>query len=229
MGRQYYPGHRQKGDIYIIKPRYSQYWEKDNLDTLRTLAALRRAGLSPEFLLAEQILSEPLPAKARLFYLPETFKYEDPKVLERVLASGKPIFFGLNQSEPYTPDKKPCPPLYGLLGLKRMDGTMGFKSPQFREVQVSFAGKLFPVTSNFPHPNFQSNNSENLVVATYRSPWSHPSKVLPLVWDDSRLIFLAASDYQILFTECRNHLQWSFIADLICKNLLSKFSSCANY
>ncbi len=207
--------------LMVVKPRYSQFVKPYSSDCLLTTAALRRAGLDPEFLLAEQVLSRPLPARARIFYLPETFKFEDPEVTAKLLASGKPIFFGLYQSEPSSPDQRPRSPLYTLLRLARTDLD---HSPQFDnllEFQVSWRDKPFQVALTYLRPQFRPPENQNLVVATYQDPQVHPNQALPLVWSDGRLVFFTSSDEQQLLAESQMKVPAAgFIASLLATYLL---------
>jgi hypothetical protein len=184
--------------LYVIKPRYSQFWEKDDDRSLSALAALRRAGLNPDFLLAEQVLSEPLPPKAGLFYLPETYKYEAPKVLEKLRASGKPIFFGLGPSEPFTPDKKPLPPLYEALQVKKAGPPFEEGAGVPQDVVATLGNSTYKLHLGLPSPPPRWNYPPELAVATFREAADRSSKDSPLAFSDGRLLFLAASDYGLL-------------------------------
>jgi hypothetical protein len=222
LGAETYPYRPLGRGLMVVKPRYSQFLESFNNDCLRTVSALRHVGLDPEFLLAEEVLTRPLPTRARVFYLPETFKYENTDVIEKLLASGKPLFFGLNQAELSSPDKRSRSPLYELLSLKRTDSPFDPRLMNLREVHASWCGKNFQVAITYPRPHFQTGGDNNLVVATYQDPQVHPNKALPLVWSDGRLIFLASSDCQILLAENKKEPPEGFVASLLAKYLLPK-------
>jgi hypothetical protein len=211
-GAQYFSQPRPQGSgLYVVKPRYSQYWERDDGQTIKTLAALWRAGLNPEFLLVEQILTQALPAQAKVYYLPETFKYESPQVLQKLQASGKPIFFGLGAAEPFTPDKKPLPSLYDPLDIKKASPAGKIVSPETREFTASWVGKSYQlVASPFLWPRWQY--PKKLVMVT------GPDKGLPLVFSNGRLIFLSISDYSLLISADKTNQNEEFI-----KRLLTQF------
>ncbi len=199
--------------LYVLKPRYSQYWRPDNHDTLRTLAGLRRAGLAPEFLLAEQILSQPLPPQAKFFYLPETFQYEGERIFSVLRASGKPIFFGLNAAEVHTPDKNPLPALYGTLKIKKVGPTPKIVPPPLQGGIASYAGTDYNVVLRPPSLSWDYPKESAFV--HFRGSVHGKVQDIPLAFTDGRLIFFASSDYEFLLSARENNQNNQFAKTLI--------------
>ncbi len=210
------PPPRTGQGLYILKPRYSQYWRRDNHDTLRTLASLHRAGLAPEFLLAEQIVSRPLPPQAKFFYLPETFQYESDRVFSVLLASGKPVFFGLDAAEAHTPDKRTLPPFYDTLKMKKIAPSTR-NTPPLQEGIASYAGTDYHLLLRAPSPSW--DYPKEMALVHFRVPAQGKIQDIPLAYTDGRLIFFASSDYQFLLSAGENNQNNQFI-----KNLIENFS-----
>ena len=221
------PAINQERGLYVVKPRYSQYWEQDDANSLRTLAALRRAGLCPAFLLVEQVLTQPLPPEACLYYLPDTYKYEDPEVLKKLLASGTPIFFGWGAAEPRTPEKTPLEPLYTKLGLQKMSPAAMPARPAPRKIKAFWQGRTYNLVLTLPNPLPRWVESEPLAKATFTRRVGESLEEVPLVFTNGRLIFLAAPEYEFLMSAAGDNDNEEFLKALFnnplkANNLLEK-------
>lgn len=204
----------QPSGLYVLKPRYSQYWEYDDGDTLKTFAMLHRWGFEPDFLLAEQALGEPLPGNARCFYLPETYKYENPEIWNRLQHSQKLVFFGRGASLPFTPSRSPLPPLYGTWGLKERSHANPILAGGQQNLTVSWKGDTYNLSfSSLPPLHWQPH--DNAEAAAVKAPDGKGCAGLFLAFSHANLTFLAASDYDLLLRSDASNQNRQFLKALL--------------
>ncbi len=186
----------QGSGLYVLKPRYSQYWEPDDQQTLKTFAILHRWGFAPEFLLAERVMDGPLPSVAKCFYLPETYKYERPEVWNRLQNAQKRIFFGQGTAEPFSPDKQPLAPLYELLGLRKGRPPGAGLAGGRQNFVASWKGSSYSLSLVMPLQPYEPTS--DLTVASVKGPEADDAKGPFLAFSNESLIFLNAFDYGFL-------------------------------
>lgn len=80
-------------NIYILKPRYSKYFNDVNETSLDAFAELYRKGFFVGFVTGEQAKNGILPQNAKIYYVPAAYKYEQPEALKNIEASGKKIIY----------------------------------------------------------------------------------------------------------------------------------------
>jgi hypothetical protein len=212
-GALYLPPPARQSGVYVVKPRYSQFWQMDAFQTIRTVAGLRRAGVAPQFLLAEQILAQPLPPEARIYYLPETYKYESPGVIEKLSFSGKMLFFSLGSAEPCTPDKQTLPSLFTMLDLNLSSPIRKVNPATSHNLNASWKETSYKLIMDSPFTWPVWKNGD-LAVATF-TDLADPSIISPLIFTDKKVTFLSASDYGLLLGADKDNQNAQLIRRLI--------------
>jgi hypothetical protein len=118
-GRTFYGLPQMRPNIFILKPRYSQYWKNDNGYTLQTFAALYELGFTPGYVLEEEARVGNLPKNALAYYIPETYKCERREALDNIISTGKPVLFGMEAAERHTESQNVLSPLYTTMGVEK--------------------------------------------------------------------------------------------------------------